>query len=90
MKEKYGNILKNPLVRNTMKLSLSNTVMFLLPIIVTPILSRLYSQENYGDWGIFSSAYMIVNALLFLSYENTIVKTKDETCTRESYYGPWR
>ncbi len=79
MKEKYGNILKNPLVRNTMKLSLSNTVMFLLPIIVTPILSRLYSQENYGDWGIFSSAYMIVNALLFFSYENTIVKTKDET-----------
>ena len=76
--QKVGNILSSRLVRNTMKLSLSNTVMFLLPIIVTPILSRLYSLENYGDWGVFSSAYMIVNALLFLSYENTIVKTKDE------------
>ena len=71
-------ILNSPLAKNTLKLSSSNVVMYLLPIIVTPVLSRLYSTEDYGEWGLFSSAYLIVNAVLFLSYENTLVKTKDE------------
>ncbi len=72
------NILKMPLVKNTLKLSSSNVLMYLLPIIVTPILSRLYSTECYGEWGLFSSAFMIINAVLFLSYENTIVKTRNQ------------
>ena len=61
-----------------MKLSSSNLLMFLLPIIVTPILSRIYSQESYGEWGIFSSTFMIINSILFLSYENAIVKVREE------------
>lgn len=72
------NRLRNPLARNTLKLSTSNVIMYLLPLIVTPILSRLYTQEDYGEWGVFSSAFLIVNSILFLSYENTIVKSKDE------------
>ena len=38
--------LHNPLAKNTLKLSMSNVIMYLLPLIVTPILSRLYTQEQ--------------------------------------------
>ncbi len=69
--------LHNPLAKNTLKLSMSNVIMYLLPLIVTPILSRLYTQEQYGEWGVFSSTFLIINSVLFLSYENTIVKSKE-------------
>lgn len=67
-----------PLVKNTLKLSASNVVLMFLPLVVTPILSRLYTPEDYASWGTFSSVLFIINSFVFLSYENTIVKSQDE------------
>lgn len=80
MIQNIKNLLNIPFVRNTLKLSSSHVALVFLPLLVTPILSRLYSPGDYGDWGVFSSVFYIVNAILFLSYENTIVKSnnKDE------------
>ena len=75
---KITKILQLPLVRNTLKLSSSSALLMLLPLIVTPILSRLYSPADYGDWGVFSSVFYVVNSFLFLSYENAIVKSNNE------------
>lgn len=75
--KKIRDILSLPLIKNTLKLSSSSALMMLLPLIVTPILSRLYTPEEYGDWGVFSSVFYIVNSFLFLSYENSIVKTNE-------------
>lgn len=69
------SILELSLVKNTLKLSSSSALMMFLPLIVTPILSRLYTPEDYGDWGVFSSTIYIVNSFLFLSYDNALVKT---------------
>ena len=59
---------------NAAKISVSNIIMYLLPIVVTPILSRLYGPEPFGEWGVFSSFTAIVTIGLFLGFENTIVK----------------
>lgn len=73
--EKYRN---HSLLINTAKLSFSNLLMYVLPIIVTPILSRLYSPANFGEWGVFSSTITIITIALFLSFENTIVKAEED------------
>lgn len=70
-----SQILRLPLIRNTLKLSSSSAFLMFIPLVVTPILSRLYTPEDYGDWGVFSSVLYIVTSFMFLSYENTIVKT---------------
>ena len=75
LKSKIKQIQKLPFVKNTLKLSSSSVVLMFLPLLVTPILSRLYTPADYGDWGVFSSVYYIIIAFLFLSYENTIVKS---------------
>lgn len=72
-------ILEIPLVKNTAKLSSSNIFVMLLPLAVTPILSRIYTPADYGDWGVFVSVFYTIQSFLFLSYENTIVKTNRET-----------
>ena len=73
----FRQILQLPLIQNTLKLSSSSALMILLPVFVTPILSRLYTPEDYGDWGIFSSILYIVLSFVFLSYENAIIKTRE-------------
>lgn len=76
---KLTDIIKLPLVKNTLKLSSSSGLMMFLPLVITPILSRLYSPEDYGEWGVFSSVLYILTAFLFLSYENAIVKSNDNS-----------
>lgn len=71
------NILKEPLFANTAKMSSSNIVMYLIPIFVTPFLTRIYAPSFFGDWGIFSSLAMIYTIILFVGFENTIVKVKE-------------
>ncbi len=67
-----------PIIRNTLKLASSNVVLMFLPLLVTPILSRLYTPMDYGDWGVYSSLMFIINSFIFLSYENVIVKSSSE------------
>lgn len=52
--------------------------MYVLPIIVTPILSRLYTPANFGEWGIFSSIINIATIAIFLSLDNAIVKVEED------------
>ena len=66
----------SPLIINTLKLSSTQVLMYLLPLIVTPILSRLYSPDAFGEWGVFSSLLVIINIGVMLGYENAIVKTE--------------
>lgn len=78
MIEKIKDKINTPFVLNTAKISFSNILMYLLPIIVTPILSRLYGPEPFGEWGVFSSFITIVTIGIFLGFENTIVKAEEE------------
>lgn len=59
-------------------MSSSNIVMFLLPLVVTPVLSRLYQPASFGEWGVFSSLVTILSIVVFVGYENTIVKATEE------------
>ena len=77
-KERVKDILSLSVVRDSLKLSSSNILLYFLPLIVTPILSRVYTPTDYGEWGIFSSVYTIVNCILFLSYDNALVRTNKE------------
>lgn len=51
--------------------------MYMLPVVVTPVLSRLYTPADFGEWGIFSSVITIISIVIFLSYENTIIKAEE-------------
>lgn len=74
MKSIIDYITSNKLIANTAKLSISNIIMYVLPIVVTPILSRIYSPSDFGEWGIFSSYVAIITIILFCGFENLIIK----------------
>lgn len=78
-----SNILKNPLWRNTLKLSSSSVLMYFVPLVVTPILSRIYDQSAFGEWGVFSSTVTIIGIGIFAGYENAIILSKNDVETRQ-------
>lgn len=78
MRERINKILENPFFRNIFKLSASSVFMMGLSIVSTPILSRIFTPEAYGEWGVFSSVAMILSSFIFFSYENAIIKTTDK------------
>ncbi len=70
--------MSSGLYKNTLKMSSSNVLMYFVPVVVTPILTRLYAQEAFGEWGVFSSVIAILGVGMFWGYENAIVKAEDE------------
>ena len=77
MINRLRNLTKMQLLRDALKLSTGNVLLYLLPIFVTPILSRLYSPEQFGEWGVFSSVVTIVGAVLLGGFEYALIKCDD-------------
>lgn len=59
-------------------MSVSNVIMYILPIFVTPILSRLYGPEFFGEWGVFSSIISIVTIGFLGGLENVIMIVEEK------------
>ena len=69
-----GNILKNEFTRNLLTLSSGTVIAQIIPMLATLILSRLYTPDEMGEWGIFSSYAAILSVIACLKYDNAIVK----------------
>ena len=68
----------NPLLGNTLKLTGGSMVNYAIPIITTPILARLFTPAEYGDWGIFSSFVTIFTVFICGGFEFAIVESQSE------------
>ena len=77
MKNHIKEISSSSLIRNSVKISVSNILMYMLPLFVTPILTRLYTPEAFGEWGVFSAFVAIANIGLFLGFENVIIQASN-------------
>jgi len=79
LKNRLKYLFSLSLVKDSIKLSSSNVLLFFIPLIVTPILSRIYTPYDYGELGIFTSIYIIINYIIFLSYDNAIIQTNSRS-----------
>lgn len=73
-----SHIFSVSLMKDAMKLSASQVVLFLLPLAVTPILSRIYEPSLFGEWGVFSGVFVMIQIVLYASYEYVIIPSEKE------------
>lgn len=78
MKLVLQKIKSSPLLKNTAKLVSANIFMSLIPLVVTPIISRIYAPSSFADWGVFSSLFTMIYVVLHGCYEHAIVSCKKE------------
>lgn len=71
-------MLMNPFVKNTAVLTAGSAAAQLLPVVITPLLARLYSAQAFGSFSLYLSAVNIITQCVCLKYEMAIVSCKTQ------------
>ncbi len=75
IKNKYKS---SSFIRNAITLVSSTVVAQALPILTAPILTRIYSPDDYGTLGIYMSVSGLFGVFATLGYSNAIMIVKDD------------
>ena len=76
----YKNFLpKSSFWKNVFTLALGTGIAQLIPIMISPILTDLYSPEDFGVYGLYFSCTMVLSVIICGRYEMAILlPEKDE------------
>lgn len=73
LKELFIRIYNNTLFRNTFVLAGGTVVAQLIPILLQPVLRRIYSPEQFGEFSLYLSLIGILSIVSTFRYDNAIV-----------------
>lgn len=76
--KKRANIWYSELVRNTTKLLSANVLAQVVGLLIYPVLTRLYSQDDFGLLSLFVSMGGVMALVATAEYQYAIVLPKDE------------
>jgi O-antigen/teichoic acid export membrane protein len=74
----FRRILKSDFNRNVLILSSGTAISQLILVLISPVLTRLYSPEAFGIFAIFLSITAIIGSNINLKYEQAIMLPKEE------------
>ena len=80
MINKLGNIAKLQLVKDSLKLSSGNVLMYLIPMVVTPILSRLYTRNNLANGVYFQVLSQLLRLYYWVALNTRLLNVKKTRC----------
>lgn len=70
------NFLRSDYVRNILRLFSGTSLSQLIPILISPILTRLYTAEQFGFFATYVSAYTLLSVLSTGRYDQAIILLK--------------
>jgi O-antigen/teichoic acid export membrane protein len=83
VRAKILELAKGKLVKNVMIVAGGTAASQLIALLVSPILTRMYGPEAYGELGLFLSYVAIFASISSLTYANAIVLPKDDDDSRD-------
>lgn len=73
-----SNIFKSEFVKNVLTLMTGTTIAQAIPIAVTPILTRIYTPDDFGVFALFLAITAIAGAIANGQYEQAILLPKND------------
>jgi len=70
------NITKSQFTYNSLVLMLGTVFAQAVPFLLSPILTRIYQPENFGDYSLFVSYFNVAVIIIHLRYELAIMKPR--------------
>lgn len=80
------SIFRNEFRKNILTLFSGTFLGQLIPFILLPVLSRLFSEEQFGAFFLFSSAIALISIIVTLQFELAIVLPEDEKDAVNLFY----
>lgn len=87
MKKLMNKLLQNSLLKALTVVVGGAAIAQIINFIMQPLLTRLYSPEEFGIYGIFSSGVSILITLITLSYEQSIIVAEEEDEAQKLLFG---
>ena len=78
LKSTIHKYFKSEFARNVLTIFTGSSIAQIIPFLVTPILTRLYSPEDFGLLALFTSITGIIAIIATLQYESAIMLPKDD------------
>ncbi len=81
-----SNVFSSIFMKNVSKLALGTGIAQLITILASPILTRIFSPEQYGIFALFISMITILSVFSTFRYEYAIVLPKSKRRAEELYF----
>lgn len=78
MRERISGYMKRPFIRNVLIMGSGSAAGQMITILISPLITRLYGPEAYGQMGIFISFCFLVIPVAALTFPSAIVLAKDD------------
>jgi O-antigen/teichoic acid export membrane protein len=78
LKEYFQKLLRNEFVKNVLTLVSGTSVAQLIPILVSPILTRIYEPEDFAIIGVYMSVAAILSEIVTGKFELAIMNADNE------------
>ncbi len=75
---KYSLIPKSDFAKNVLTLMTGTTIAQAIPVLLSPVLTRVYTDEDMGLFSVFSSLVLGLSTIAALRYDFTIVSSKKD------------
>jgi O-antigen/teichoic acid export membrane protein len=73
---KIKRIIQQDFLKNVLTLMTGTTIAQLLPILVSPLLTRMYTPSDFGVYALYISIISIISVIVTLRYEFAIMSPK--------------
>lgn len=80
--EKFSHLTRSPFARNSFTIASGTATAQLIPIIATPILTRLYFPEQFGLLGLYMAVSGFITLFFTLRYSQAVMLCKTEEDAR--------
>ena len=78
LRSKIASLMRSPELRGVATLGAGTAVSQLLPVVMSFILSRLYTPEAFGDYGVFINYASVIAIVICARYEYAIMRPRRE------------
>ncbi len=85
IRKSFDLFVKSSFVKSVFSIGTGNLIAQLMSLISVPILTRIYSNEAYGDYGIIASTITIVVSFAAMGLSSAIMEPKDENKSRKVF-----
>jgi O-antigen/teichoic acid export membrane protein len=78
MKNKIATLRRSEMVNGVLTLIVGSAFSFSIPIIVSPILTRIYEPTSFGKFSVFTACCSIISVFATARYDLSIIEPRDE------------
>jgi O-antigen/teichoic acid export membrane protein len=78
MKNKIATLRRSEMVNGVLTLIIGSAFSFGIPIIISPILTRIYEPTSFGKFSVFTACCSILSVFSTARYDLSIIEPRDE------------